>query len=357
MNTSIYMYEDLKKTAAKLLSSAGLKDEAVRVVAEILVEADLMGHTTHGINLLPAYVNELASGGMRVQESLEIIQDNGSAVLWDGKYMSGIYLTYLAIQEALERSKELPVVTYSIRRAHHIGCLAAYMPMIVEQGRLGILAASDPNAQMVAPFGGKTPVYSPNPIAAGIPSGPQGPIIVDISTSVTAGGVVNRHRENGTPLPGEWLLDADGNPTNDPNATAGGRSGSMMPLGGLDAGYKGYALGLIIEALTSGLGGYGRREKPDNWGTSVYLQIINPEAFSGLSALEAEMSWLSEACRSAKPRPGYDEVRVPGDRALERKKQQLAEGVEVTGALMNKIRDLCISAGIETPQAKDADNG
>src|SRR6056297_3510971 len=143
MNTSIYKYEDLKETVVKLLSSAGLEAKAAGVVSEILVEADLMGHTTHGINLMPAYVNELASGGMRVQESLEIIQDSGSTVVWDGKYMSGIYLTYIAIQEALERSKELPVVTYSIRRAHHIGCLAAYMPIIVENGRLGILAASD----------------------------------------------------------------------------------------------------------------------------------------------------------------------------------------------------------------------
>ncbi|MDA3949555.1 MAG: Ldh family oxidoreductase [Spirochaeta sp.] len=355
MKTDRYSHKELQHMAKTLLERAGQSADVAEVIADILVEADMMGHATHGLNLLPAYLEELADGGMDASGEIDVVRDNGSAVVWDGHYRSGVYLTERAITEALERSKEYPVVTYAIRRAHHIACLAAYMPRIIAAGRVGILAASDPNAQMIAPYGGKTPVYSPNPMAAAIPAGPNGPIIIDISTSVTAGGVVHSHRKLGTPLPGKWLLDGDGNATDDPNALRGDPPGTILPLGGDDAGYKGYALGLIIEALTSGLGGYGRKDNPTNWGTSVYLQIIDPDAFSGLAALETEMGVLTAACRDAEPRSGYDEVRVPGDRALVLRERSLRDGVEISELVFGRIRTLCSEAGIETPATLERD--
>lgn len=266
--------------------------------------------------------------------------------------MNGVYLTCLAVREALKRSSKQPVVTYLIRRAHHIACLAAYMPEIIEAGRIGILMASDPSVALVAPFGGQDPVYSPNPIAAGIPSGPNGPVILDISTSITAAGVVNRHKQAGTPLPGEWLLSPDGEPTDDPEALGSG--GSILPLGGLDAGYKGYALGLLVEALTSGLAGFGRAEEPTTWGTSVYLQVINPESFAGLTSLEREMGRTNKACRNSRPRPGAKDVRVPGDRALALKAEQLEKGVAIDAGLAETLQKLCVNAGIEFPASAEA---
>jgi len=352
MNQQRYRYRDLLTTVVRLLVEAGMPAEQAEVNAEILVEADAMGHTTHGINLLPAYLREIAAGTMNVSGDRTVLSDRGSAVLWDGHYLSGVFLTAAAIDEALERSKEHPVVTWSIRRAHHIGCLAAYMPKIIEHRRIGILAASDPAARMVAPYGARTAVYSPNPVAAGIPSGSGGPIIVDVSTSVTAGGVVNRHRSAGTPLPGRWILDSDGNPTDDATISGGPDSGAgaILPLGGDDAGYKGYALGLIVEALTSGLGGFGRKDAPTNWGTSVFLQIIDPDAFGGYDAFTREMTVLAEGCRTADPRPGFDDVRVPGDRALALRDSQKTGGVEVSGAIMEGIVTACRDAGIDAPR-------
>jgi L-lactate dehydrogenase len=222
------------------------------------------------------------------------------------------------------------------------------MPEIIEAGRVGILIASDPAAQLVAPHGGTEPVYSPNPIAAGIPAGPDGPVILDVSTSVTAAGVVNRHKQAGTPLPGEWLLTKDGEPTDDPGALEEG--GSILPLGGPDVGYKGFALGLLVEALTSGLAGFGRADEPSNWGTSVFLQVLNPDAFSGAAALEREMSWLTGASRSAPTRPGVDQVRVPGDRALALRADQLANGVLLDTRLQENLRKLCEEKNIRFPE-------
>ena len=349
MNGRRYSYSDLKVMAQRLLTAHELSEEAAGTTSEILVEADLMGHVTHGLALLPVYIDELKAGRMKHQGSPVIVSDNGSAVVWDGEYLSGTYLAWAAVAEALERSRKYPVVTYVIRRAHHIACLAAYMPKIIENGRVGILMASDPSAAMVAPFGGKSPVYSPNPVAAGIPSGPDGPVILDISTSTTAAGVVNRHIKAGKVLPGEWMLTADGEPSDDPKILTSG--GSILPLGGVDAGYKGYALGLLIEALTSGLAGFGRAEKPDNWGTSVYLQIIDPESFGGLRAFEREMGWVKAACKNSPPRRGYTDVRVPGDRALALKAEQMEKGVWIETELMEVLFQRCRSSGIPFPAA------
>ncbi len=337
MSANTYPARDLIRLAVDLLNGLGIEQSRSATVARILVEADLMGHTTHGLRLLPAYLRELETGRMKAQGDPEIVSDQGAAVVWDGNYLPGMWLTATAIEEAIERAEKYPVVTYVIRRSHHIGCLAAYMPMITDRKYLGILSASDPSAQLVAPFGGRTPLFTPNPIAAGIPAGSDGPVIIDISSSTTAAGVVNRHQKSGTRLPGQWLLDVDGNPTDDPSTFGGDRSSSILPLGGLDVGYKGYALALLIEAMTSALSGHGRADHPTTWGTSVFLQIINPAAFAGTAAFERETSWLAEACRAAAPRPGGSQVRVPGDRALALKAEQLKSGVHVDAEVMEAL--------------------
>ncbi len=339
-----YAYSELVHTATALFRKAGVADSQIQFIAETLTEADLMGHTTHGLALLPAYLQEIENGTMKPQGEPQIVTDNKSAVVWDGGYISGIYLIRLAVNEALARSADYPVVTYVIRRAHHIGCLAAYMPEIIAANRVGILLASDPAAKLVAPFGGTEPLYSPNPIAAGIPAGPGGPIILDISTSVTAAGVVNQHKQDGEPLPGEWLLTKNGKPTNNPDTLANG--GSILPLGGTDVGYKGFALGLLVEALTSGLAGHGRADKPDNRGTSVYLQVINPDAFSGGHAL----GWLTAACRNSKTDPPTEQVRIPGDRALALREKQLEEGVVLSPHVAEALQKLCDDYNIPFPQ-------
>jgi L-lactate dehydrogenase len=350
MSEQRFSSRELTETASSVLQHAGMSDAQADVVAAVLVEADLMGHTTHGLNLLSPYLTELREGRMNVRDSYETVVDTPSTAVWDGRYISGVYLTQQAIDAALAKSSSVPVVTYTIRRAHHIACLAAYMPRIVEAGRIGILYASDPRAEMVAPFGGVTPVYSPNPIAAGIPGGPGGPIIVDVSTSATAGGTVGRAKKRGVSLAGEWLLTAEVSVTDDPNALDEEGS-SILPLGGLDTGYKGYALGLIVEALTSGLSGFGRKDEPTNWGTSVFLQIIDPEGFSGLGGLEAEMSHLTDACRSSKPRGNAPPVRIPGDRALALKAEQLEHGVALPQEIAAAMEEECNRRGIPFPRA------
>ena len=139
-------------------------------------------------------------------------------------------------------------------------------------------------------------------------------------------------------LPHDWLLDNAGNPTNDPAALSADPPGSILPLGGLDLGYKGFALGVMMEALTAALSGHGRADEPKRWGNSVFLQLINPAAFGGLDAFLRETEWLAEACRVNPVKPGNPPVRLPGSRALQLKAEQLAHGVVLDALIVEALR-------------------
>jgi L-lactate dehydrogenase len=210
------------------------------------------------------------------------------------------------------------------------------------------LATSDPGVQTVAPYGGMRPVYTPNPIVAGIPT-PGEPIILDISMSTTANGTVSRFYQQGRPLPGPWLLDNQGNASDDPADLFTEPPGSVLPLGGIDLGYKGFALGLFVEALTAALCGYGRSDEPDNWGASVFLQIIDPAAFGGHDHFLRETGWLAEACRTNPTRPGASPVRLPGSRGLKLRAEQLQKGVSLYPTILPSLKPWAEKLDIALP--------
>jgi LDH2 family malate/lactate/ureidoglycolate dehydrogenase len=328
---------NLTAFASALLQRAGLPDDRAETVAEILVEADLMGHSTHGLQLLPAYLKELDAGTMTKAGDPTVISDQDAAITWDGRYLPGPWLVVRAMDQAFHRISAHPVITIAIRQSHHIGCLAAYLMRATDRGLLMLLATSDPSGRSVAPFGGVQPTYTPNPLAAGIPT--QGdPILIDISMSTTAMGVVSRANQQGQRLDHPWLIDNQGNPSDNPADLYVDPPGSILPLGGIDLGYKGFALGIIIETLTSALAGQGRSAQPNRWGSSVFLQIIDPNAFGGYSNFIQETEWFAQVNRESKPKPGGPPVRLPGQRGLQLRAEQLQHGVALYPTILPALR-------------------
>ena len=266
-----------------LLTSTGLSEDRAHDVAEVLLEGDLLGHTTHGFALLPSYLTALADNSMEKQGEPEAMSDHGSALTWNGRYLPGPWLLRKAIALAQERLAKLPVVTVSIQQSHHIGCLEAYLKPVTDKGFLILLSCSDPASRTVTPHGGMAPRFSPDPLAVGIPTRGE-PILIDISMSTTANGLCHRLAVAGEKLPGQWLMDQDGKPSDDPQILFENRGGSLLPLGGLDLGYKGFALALFVEAITNALSGRGRATGVKRWSASVFLQLINPAHFGGREA-------------------------------------------------------------------------
>jgi LDH2 family malate/lactate/ureidoglycolate dehydrogenase len=343
----VYSHTDLIKFALDVLTTAGLNSSKASVVAETLVEADLMGHNTHGLHLLPAYAKEVSEGKMTHDGEPAVVSDRGSVIVWDGNYLPGPWLVNKAMDVLMDRIAEHPVGTLVIRRSHHIGCLAAYPERVARAGFMMLLSSSDPRVKSVAPFGGLDPVYTPNPIAGGIPTDSD-PIIFDISMSTTSNGYVLRTRDEGKKLPHPWLLTADGNATDDPNAFVQDPPATILPLGGLDTGYKGFALGILVEAMTSGLAGYGRADQPDQWGASVFLQILNPEAFGGREAFVRQMKFLVDACLAS--RPIGNAVRMPGTRALQLRAKQKRDGVSLYPTIPPALKACGDAYGVPFPE-------
>jgi LDH2 family malate/lactate/ureidoglycolate dehydrogenase len=347
MNRNIQA-SDLIQYAASLLQHAGLEQEKSDVTAEILVEADLMGHTTHGLNLLAPYLNSIESGKMTLSGQPDVISERPAILTWDGNYLPGPWLTVKAFEEACERARVYGTGTVVIRRSHHIACLAAYLRAVTEQGLVGLLLCSDPSVGSVAPHGGTTPLYTPNPLAAGYPTSGD-PVIMDVSMSTTTNGLSNRLYAAGERMPHAWMKTATGEITDDPGALFTDPPGSILPLGGVDSGHKGYALGLLVEMLTNSLSGFGRAEQPDSWGASVFVQVLDPECFGGIAAFKNESQWMADACRNSDVAAGDTLVRLPGQNGLKLRRQFLADGVQLHPGILDSLRPWADKYGIQQP--------
>ncbi|WP_207458286.1 Ldh family oxidoreductase [Azospirillum sp. SYSU D00513] len=350
MTKERYSAKTLQDWASTLFVRAGLAEDRARTVADVLVEGDLLGHDTHGLQLAAPYLDEIAGGRMATAGEPEVVSDHGPIALWDGGYLPGPWLVRRAVEQASSRAREQGASTVVIRRSHHIACLAAYLRPVAEAGQLIILASSDPAVSSVAPFGGLTPVVTPNPISAGIPT-EGGPILLDVSSSITTNGLTNRLHRQGGRLPHPWLQDGQGRKSDDPAVLFTDPPGTILPIGGQDHGHKGFALSLMIEAMTAGLGGYGRAEPERRWGASVFLQVIDPARTGGEGAFRHQMEALARSCRESRVPEGAPPVRLPGERGLERRRRQLETGVELSPAIADALRAKSAAMGVEVPAA------
>ena len=322
--------------ADALLMRVGLEPDKARTVAEILVEADLLGHTTHGLALLAGYLGEIEKGAMTKSGAPRVLADFPSAVTWDGQRLPGPWLVVRALELAAARAKTNGTCTVVIRRSHHIACLAAYLKPVTDEGLMVLLSCSDPNVASVAPFGGRTAVMTPNPFAAAWPTEGD-PVMLDASASITTNALTSRLRAEKKKFPGQWALDAAGQPTDDPAALFTTPPGTLLPTGGVDHGHKGYAFGLLVEALTGGLGGHGRADPKEGWGASVFVQVMSPALFGGERNFRRQTEYLTAACRANPPRPGVARVRLPGEKGLRRRAEQLANGVELHPGILSAL--------------------
>jgi len=340
----------LSAFARALLDRAGLRDDIARDVADILVEGDLLGHTTHGLALLAPYLAELEKGAMAKSGAPEVVNERPAAQTWDGRRLPGPWLTLRALDTASTMAATHGTGTVVIRRSHHIACLAAYLIRATERGVVAIVQSSDPLLAAVVPHGGTTPIITPNPIAAGLPTSGD-PVLIDVSTSITSMGFAHQQRAAGRRLPGAWLVDGEGNATDDPGVLVAEPKGALLPLGGLDAGYKGFGLGLYVEALTAGLAGFGRADPTEGWGGTVFVQVLDPEAFGGLDAFRRQMDHLVRVAHASKPRRGVERVRLPGEGGLRRRREQLSNGVALYPAIMPALAPWAEKLGVVLPQA------
>jgi L-lactate dehydrogenase len=350
MSEARYSADSLVDFARSLLVASRVPGDKADAVAQILVEGDLMGHTTHGLALLGPYLKAFEADTItRAGEPL-VISDYPAAVTWNGRRLPGPWLVLKAMALATERARVHGTGTVVIRRSHHIASLESYLKRATDQGLVMLLTCSDPAVASVAPFGGLDPVLTPNPIAAGFPTNDT-PVLIDISTSATTNGLTNRLHAEGGRLPAKWVIDGHGEPGDDPAVLFKEPKGTILPLGGIDSGHKGYGLSLLVEALTGGLSGHGRADEQEGWGATVFVQIIDPRAFGGLDAFTRQTGEVARQCHASRPaRPGTA-VRTPGERGVRLAEQQRREGVALYPSIMPTLEPWAEKLGVAMPAA------
>jgi LDH2 family malate/lactate/ureidoglycolate dehydrogenase len=331
-----YRPDALLDFARTLLVRAAMPADKADSVAEILVEGELLGRTTHGLALLAPYLGEIESGGMRVDGDPETVMDFGACLGWNGRKLPGPWLIRRAIDEAMARAGRFGMGAVTIQRSHHTASLGAYLSRATARGYLILLTLTDPGFSSVAPHGGIAPVLTSNPIAFGAPTAGE-PILVDISTSMVTNAMVAKHKREGSRFDKPWLLDAGGRPSTDPAVIFTDPPGSVLPLGGLDAGHKGYGIGMMIELLTGCLSGHGRAEPSAGWSAAVFLLVMDPAAFGTDEAYLRQVGALAASCHASPPRPGFDRVRLPGESGIDRRAMQSRDGMTIDPAILTAL--------------------
>ena len=315
-----------------------MDEEKSKDTSEILVEADMMGHSTHGVRLLPLYIKDIEAGNMNVSGNHIILNDTGSCVTIDGVNLPGIWLTKRGLKLSSERAKIHGVSTVLIKNSHHNGALAAYLLPIVKQGLVPMIKCSVPSSATVAPFGGTKALLTPDPMALAFPTNDQ-PVLIDISASITTNNMIADKIVKNEMFDFNCLLTKDGIPTNDPKEVFQ-NNGTVMPLGGLEYGHKGFGLALGIEALSQGLSGSGRSRKLKTMNLSIYIQVIDPDAFAGLEAFKNEMSFLYNECINNPPIDQNKKVRMPGQNALLRRSKSIENGIYLSKETLTSLNEI-----------------
>jgi uncharacterized oxidoreductase len=344
--------ETLGSFVERLFIGSGVPADEARVVTANLVGANLRGHDSHGVLRVPQYLDFLRNGLYHVGVPLEILRETPAMVATDGGWGFGQVQAHRLLDLIIPKAKSLGIAAGTARRCGHIGRLGEYAERAVEQELILIATVNnDGSGPRVAPPGGTAPRLGTNPLCAGIPTN-EGPVVLDFGTSVVAEGKVRVHYFNGKkPVPDGWLLDASGQPTNDPSVLYEPPLGSILPMGGPQA-YKGFGLSLILDMLAGGLtGGHSCHPNPPiAKGNNVVFLLLDPAHFAGIDALLGESSGVADFVRSTPRAPGVDAILLPGDPERIALERRTASGIPIEPGHWTKLVEIATALGVAPPE-------
>ncbi|MDR3536396.1 MAG: Ldh family oxidoreductase [Acetobacteraceae bacterium] len=337
--------EQLTEIAKGLLVSAGASAAEAEVIARYNIGANLVGHDSHGIILIPQYIERIKAGHIVPQAPWTIVEESPTTTVIDGNWGFGYAVTDRAMRYTIEKAKTQNVAAATVFRQSHIGRLASYPLLASADGMIAMITAdSGRSPKHVAPFGGAKARLGTNPICFAIPSNLDGPLVFDMATSAAAAGKINVATARGDQVPNGWLIDAEGKPSNDPRVLRQG--GALLPLGGTE-GYKGTGLAAIVEILSGLLTGLGFGVEPTGrHNDGCFIAVFNVAAFRKLDTFKQEVTEFAQYLKATPPAEGFTEVFYPGEIEFRKEQDRRKNGVPIEDATWNKLRDLAQGYGI-----------
>jgi uncharacterized oxidoreductase len=341
-------HQKLHALTVRLLRAGGCSETEAAIVTDHLVDANLAGHDSHGVGMLPHYFRNLAAGTLVPNQKPEIVSEAASFAIWDGHNGYGQVIARDAMAWAIGAARRHGVAVHGLRNTHHIGRVGTYGEIVAKAGLVSVHfvnGVSGPPA--VAPFRGREGRFSTNPICIAVPgTKTTAPIILDFATSRIALGKVRVAHNEGKPVVAGALIDSTGKPTTNPAVMYEEPKGSALPFGE----HKGSGLALIAELLGGAIVG-SRTIQPAHSRdcgivNGMLTVVIDPERMSSRAFIEAEIDALIAYVKSAQPADPDLPVLVAGEPERIARAKRLAEGIEIDATTWRQIGEVAASVGV-----------
>ena len=321
------------------------KDDAAKI-AELMLEADLIGADAHGVFRLGQYVQRLKLGSTNARPNITIKRTAPATALVDGDNGMGHLVVARAAETAIELARECGVAWVGCRLSGHAGAAGVYAALPLKSDMVGLYSAVA-NANHMPLAGGAEPLLGTNPLAIAIPAGKEPPVVLDIATSIVSYGTIKNHRLQNKPLQDDWMIDPKtGEAVIDPHKSA---EALLLPM----AGYKGAGLALTLGLLAGTLNGalFGRdcvdfNATPDKiTNTGQFVLALDPSRFQPIEQFKAEVDRHIRELRDTKALPGQS-VRLPGEQRAQRRADRLRNGLPLAPELLTQLDKLAAELSI-----------
>jgi LDH2 family malate/lactate/ureidoglycolate dehydrogenase len=330
-----------------VLGKVGLPAADAAKVADLMTETDLTGADSHGVFRLPHYVRRPRAGGINARAAIKVNRTAAATALVDGDNGMGHLVVSRAAETAIAQAREAGVAWVGVRNSNHAGAAGIYAAMALEHRMIGIYSAVA-SANHMPVWGGAENLLGTNPLAVAIPAREEAPIVLDMATTVISYGTVKSHKLAGRPLQEGWMVNLkDGRPLIDPERTD---EGLLLPIGG----YKGSGLAIILGLLGGPLNGalFGRdivdfnADDTSACNTGQFVVALDIARFAPFDEFTAEVDRHLRDLRASKRLPGFDTIRLPGERRRRCKEERLRDGIPLPAALIAQLDRVADDLGV-----------
>lgn len=326
----------LKAVVHAIVGRTGSSEREAALVADQLVEANLTGHDSHGVGMLPRYVEVFQLGKLKPNQHVSVVLDGGAMLTLDGNMGYGQVMGYEAMQLGIERAQQHGTAVVGLANSHHIGRIGHWAEQCIAAGLISMHYVNVVSQAVVAPFGGRDARFVTNPFCVGIPRPGEQPIVLDFATSRIAMGKVRVAMNKGVEVGAGILLDQQGEPTRDPRVMFARPPGALLPFGE----YKGYGMAVVCELLGGALSG-GRTLHEASPGREIinnmFSIIIDPARLGTASNLAAETAQFAAWVKRSPLGAGVDRIKLPGEPEQDYRRARGARGIPIDATTWTEI--------------------
>jgi hydroxycarboxylate dehydrogenase B len=343
----------LRALAGLVVSRMGSSPEETEAVADHLVRANLSGHDSHGVGMLPAYIRLLKDGLLVPDQTPHTVLDAGALLVIDARRGFGQRVAADAVRRAIVRARELGACVLALRNASHIGRIGTYGELAARAGCAFTAFVNVADGRDIqAPWACAEPRLGTNPFCAAVP-GPDGPaLLLDMATTTIAAGKARVAYNKGVPVPDGCLIDDAGHPTNDPAGVICDHTGAMLSFGR----HKGSGLAVMCEIMAGAIGGGQRADEAAKGGilNSMLATVIDLSRLGNSVAVAEHVDATKAHIRSSRVAPGFDEVLLPGEPERRAAAERTRTGIPVDATTWREIRDAAGRLGITAAELDQA---